>query len=328
MEMPWDCFFVNPYPEETPASTFTSSEDMHEIHYYSYGPYFEMCQYTWYRISQPEYTIDWTKINLVHLYLVHLMSYQEIYRNPSPEVTSLDKINHIDFIAWIHLDISVEREKRMRALWREKNHICFPAFDTSLVVSDFFVCEEDVSYPPQSLAEYATTLSHLHCIDMCSRIPNTLYENVLICEDDVSLEFYEAWTSDFAEIIAQAPPDWEILSLGYYNTSMSVRKKKYSLWLGEWGACAYIIHKERCRQRIPQLRQDNKWIVHSQDSMVADYYVFYYFKTYVYQDSYFTTPNTNDSVIHPDHLPYHMLYKKYNIVHLKHLKERDFPQYS
>jgi hypothetical protein len=252
------------------------------------------------------------------------MSYGEM--NCSPRISSLDKINHIDFIAWIHLDSCIEREKLMREQLRFQPHICFPAFDTSLQIDHFFVRDKDVDvFPSHTLAEYATLLSHLNCIKLCSHIPDAHHSYVLICEDDISLDFYETWGKDFKQIIEGAPPDWEIISFGYYNTSLCPKPKEYTPWSGEWGACAYLIHKERCRKRIPQLQHQHRWVVHLYDSMVADYYVFYYFKTYVYQYSYFTIPDTNNSTIHPDHIPYHMLYKKYNIIHLKKMKEKLFP---
>ena len=162
--------------------------------------------------------------------------------------------------------------------------------------------------------------THLKAIDEYCNIPKeTLKYGVgLICEDDLSLDFYKYWKKDIKSIIEEAPDDWEIILLGYFSLNLN-RMDSFSVWNNEWSAISYLVRYDKIKIKIDELKINDfkKWRCTSYDLMVSDNYIFSKFKTYVYKYPYFTFPNDNDSTFHDDHLDYHRIYKGSNYITLE-----------
>ena len=104
--------------------------------------------------------------------------------------------------------------------------------------------------------------------------------------------------------------------LGYF--SLNLNYNKYNKWNNEWSAISYLINY-KIKDKINDLKENDKWICKETDLMVSDNYIFSKFNTYVYKYPYLTFPNNNDSTFHEDHLNYHRIYKICNYITLENI---------
>ena len=234
-------------------------------------------------------------------------------------------INNIDIIFWINLDKSVKRKLNMNSILSkfDVTNRRIEAIDGSIlkdISNKYFYCEDNKPYPNFSNKEYAILATHLKAIDeYCNISKEELKYGVgLICEDDLSLDFYKYWQKDIKSIIEEAPDDWEIILLGYFSLNLN-RRDSFSVWNNEWSAISYLVRYDKIKIKIDELKinDSKKWRCFSYDLMVSDNYIFSKFKTYVYKYPYFTFPNDNDSTFHDDHLDYHRIYKGSNYITLE-----------
>jgi GR25 family glycosyltransferase involved in LPS biosynthesis len=166
------------------------------------------------------------------------ISYKSFYQ------TCLDKI---DIIYWINLDRSVNRRKKMEAIFKDTVFNIYSPFQCtgalecdnshkrySAVVNPGRIDvknkniirikaidgrdNNDISILNNTLVNkknddnltYACLMSHLTAIEEFSK---TNLEYALILEDDLSLEYKPYWNKRISDIINNAPIDWEIIML-------------------------------------------------------------------------------------------------------------------
>ncbi len=115
-----------------------------------------------------------------------------------------------------------------------------------------------------------------------------------------------------------APPDWEIIMLNYIysdnqdvlfynwiNNSEEYEKntnKKY------YGCLSYLINK-RGSTKLLQFYKNNKYVLNPNLTAVSDIYIYQYLNTYVYKYPMFVYQTNNDSTIHANHIPWHVITK-------------------
>ena len=307
-----------------------------EIHDYSFSDYFNLINNSYF-LSLSDCLKDLDKLNLndilnkvtiYNLLVKNVLSYNYIHN----EIYVIDKsnfnlINNIDKIYWINLEESIKRKENMIHLLNNFNikNIRINAINGNLeenICNKYFYCENN-NYPKFSNKEYAILLSHLNTIELFSKT-NKLelkYNNALILEDDISLDFINYWKKDLKNIIEEAPKDYDIIMLSYFSLNINF-KELYKKWNNEWSAAAYIINYNSLKSKINNLKKNNKWLCNENDLMVADSYIFSKFNTYIYKYPYFTFPNQNDSTLHNDHLNYHNIYKSCNYITLNNIIDK------
>jgi hypothetical protein len=260
-------------------------------------------------------------INTYNLLIRNFLSYNLINLPINlSDISNYNLLNNIDYIYWINLSISINRKNNMLNLLKnfDIKNIRIEAVDGNIeneINKKYFICNDD-EYPDYKNKEYAILLSHLNTLDIyLNNTKDIKYGVSLIFEDDVSLDFIKYWKNDIMTIIDNAPTDWEIIMLGYFSLNLNYNEL-YNKWNNEWSAIAYLINY-KAKDKLNNLKKDNKWICNKYDLMVSDNYIFSKFNTYVYKYPYFTFIKNNDSTFHNDHLDYHDIYKKNNYIILE-----------
>ena len=221
-------------------------------------------------------------------------------------INKLNKyLNYIDIIYWINLDRSTERRKNMENILKyiKISNIRISASDGKILSYDKIYNRFRNINDEQSKIEYACLLSHF---DTIKTFMNSHYNNALILEDDITLEYLKFWNKTLCEIIQKAPYDWEIIMLNY--VSQKKLKDLYTLNLnGQISCCqAYIINKKGANKLMNQLYlKDDIYTLNKSYKYTADDYIFSCLKTYVYKYPYFTYPIENTSTIHSWQIDYH-----------------------
>jgi len=290
------------------------------------------------------------KTTIYNLLIRHILTYSFINNkhidlfpnNISIENNRINEINYklinnIDIILWINLDKSTKRRINMENILSNFDIINkrIDAIDGGIIENisnKYFKCQEENEYPKFSNKEYAILATHLKAIDEYCNIDeySIKYGIALICEDDLSLDFYKYWKKDIKSIIEEAPDDWEIILLGYFSLNLD-RTESFSKWNNEWSAISYLVRREKVKEKICFLKDiysdgntdvsldisSDRWLCNIYDLMVSDNYIFSKFKTYVYKYPYFTFPDDNDSTFHEDHINYHRIYKQSNYITLE-----------
>ena len=312
--------------------TNTDNIIFNEIHDYSFGKYFSLIKDSYIlflltdieKLNKINMNDVLNKITIYNLLVKNMLSYQYINNNNIICYDNIKMINNIDKIYWINLNISLKRRNNMIELLENINveNIRIEAIDGNLidnVNTTYFYCNNN--YPKYSNKEYAILLSHLNTIETFTKIDANLlkYGVALVLEDDISFDFIKYWNIDLQKIINNAPNDWDIIMLGYF--SLNLNYNKYNKWNNEWSAISYLINY-KIKDKINDLKENDKWICKEDDLMVSDNYIFSKFNTYIYKYPFFTFPNDNDSTFHSDHLQYHRLYKMCNYLVLNNIYDQ------
>jgi GR25 family glycosyltransferase involved in LPS biosynthesis len=236
-------------------------------------------------------------------------------------------LDGIDVIYWINLNRSVDRKNNMERLFNDAAFEGIPiqritAFDgkndTQNVMYHF-----NLKSVRQTTTEYACLLSHLEAI---RTFKNSQYEVALILEDDVTLEFKQYWTKSVEEIMAAAPPDWDVLLLCYMYGEMNHMNMFYD-WVSSdnnydkvtpgkyFSTAAYLINKKGANKIINDTYSNGKYtLANNELEQVSDVYIFGITNCYVYKYPMFIYNTDLDSTIHQDHIQYHVRSKEH-IIH-------------
>lgn len=117
-------------------------------------------------------------------------------------------------ILYVNLERSRDRRNRMEDMFREFKLLdqCtrVEAFDGAQIVKDPELLAQTVDLPPNhgmNPGEIGCTLSHLRAAEM---ILESGHEYALVMEDDIHLNYLLQWKTSIQEIVAQAPPDWQV----------------------------------------------------------------------------------------------------------------------
>ena len=225
----------------------------------------------------------------------------------------------IDAIYWINLDRSTDRRKHMESLltnpvFANIPNIRFSAIDGKKEDFKKMFNYDEMLYYWITNGEYACTMSHLETIRKVAESP---YQIALIMEDDVTLDFQKYWTDEdkIANILKDAPVDWDIIQLCYGNQIYNnLPEDKFDN--RKTSATAYIIKKESAQKLIDSIYKDGKYILNPIIYPVADIYIFKILNTYAYRNSILTYKSDNDSTLHDSHLYFHELSKNMIAKHI------------
>ena len=115
-------------------------------------------------------------------------------------------------IYYINLNRSHDRRRRMEAMFRQwgLRATRLEAFDGSSLVGDLEALGRTVELPEDhnlSPGELGCTLSHLRAAEA---VLEEDVEVALVMEDDIYLTYLPLWRTSLTEVIAQAPPDWQV----------------------------------------------------------------------------------------------------------------------
>ncbi len=216
-------------------------------------------------------------------------------------------LDAIDIIYWINMDRSTERKSNMENLLKGINipQKRIQATDAlSLSDEDLYSRYINLSKFNRTKIEYAVLHSHLKTIDEFSKLPNT-YNNALILEDDLTLEYSPFWNRKISDIIKNAPKNWDIIMLNYGSKYQLLDLYTYN-HEGKISSClAYIINKKASVKLMNLVKNNSKYILYDGFTHNADDYIYSLLNVYAYRYPYFTYPDNNTSTIHPNHLLLH-----------------------
>jgi len=219
------------------------------------------------------------------------------------ELSEKNYLDGVDIIYWINLDRAKDRKKYMENIFKDPIFKNIKIKRVSAVdakkTSEMFDML-DIKLHKMRDAEYACSLSHLETIREFSK---TNYENALIFEDDLSLEYKKYWEKTIQEIIDGAPKDWEILKLMCYR--WNPYKKLYNKWKHRLGSNAnndmstigYLINNKAAKKLTKDLYHNNKYVFEANYQHQSDGLLYQKLRTYVYKYPLFTYKNKNDTQI-------------------------------
>jgi GR25 family glycosyltransferase involved in LPS biosynthesis len=155
--------------------------------------------------------------------------------------------------------------------------------------------------------ELACTQSHIKAMK-AFLATNDPY--AIICEDDLSFEYKKYWTHSLEEVINNAPPDWQIIQLGFIISEIGPEfynsQTNYLPHLRHyWSTICYIVNREGAK-KITEFTLDTR----NRNLFVADCIIYSLAKTYTYKYPMFTCMDNNKSSIHVNHNTYDIKSKK------------------
>jgi len=131
----------------------------------------------------------------------------------------------------------------------------------------------------------------------------------------MTLEYAKYWHKPVSTIMNDAPKDWEIIMLTYIISNKltdiytkNIKQPDNSVLVSSTGA--YIVNINAVNNILNKIYTNNKFKLLSNFHHVADHYIFALLNTYTYKYPYFTYSYTNDSTLHPEHLPGHIFSKE------------------
>jgi GR25 family glycosyltransferase involved in LPS biosynthesis len=267
----------------------------------------------------------WNTWSLIFIFFIFFIIVAILYYvyNKREGYKNNDGINYldgIDVVYWINLNRSTKRKSSMEKLLNDNEFAGIPnerinAFDGKLEPETVFD-KLIIMNKTQSDTEYACLLSHL---DTIRKINDSKYEVALILEDDATLEYKKYWKKTVREIMANAPPDWEIIMLNYiysenqnvlfYNWENTTDEYEKNTDQKYYGGLSYIINK-RGATKLMQFYQKEKYVLNPNLIAVSDVYIYQTLNTYVYKYPMFIYQTKNDSTIHENHVPWHVITKQ------------------
>jgi len=250
------------------------------------------------------------------LTLIIVLSYYKLYGFESWDLlNTIDFLDGIDAIYYINLDRSKDRRDTIEKMFQDPIFLGKPierinavdGKDPSEQIYDKLI----LNTKRNTKLEYACLLSHLTAIRKFSE--SSIYENALILEDDMTLEFKRLWRKSLRMVIDQAPADWEIIQLCYITggtlksdyTLNNYQRNRYG---GIASMGAYIINKKAAQKLMTEMYNpvSGKYTLRDYHTHEADHYLYKVLRTYVYKWPYFIYPTINTSTLHPEDLSSHI----------------------
>jgi GR25 family glycosyltransferase involved in LPS biosynthesis len=220
-------------------------------------------------------------------------------------------------IYYVNMERSVDRRKHMEALFQDPIFRSIPieavpaldgtkeSIDDAL---DFYQCMKN---PRMMATEYGCTLSHFRAIHQFAMTDDPV---ALIVEDDLSTEFMPYWKKSMKQWIDGAPPDWEVIQLSYilFEYLPSDEYERWEMHKNLCGTAAYLITNDAAKRLITYLCRFSspampKYCIGNEHPVYhhADRFLYKFFRTYSTNRPPFTYRDSNDSMIHPDHVDFH-----------------------
>lgn len=212
------------------------------------------------------------------------------------------RLDNFPKILWINLDGSSNRRKNMETLLNGYglDHTRISAIDGTNKELMEKVCNPKTTI---SLLENACTCSHILALKYF--IETMEDDKVIIFEDDVSFEFLEFIPYDWSTLEKYFPTNYDMVQLavshhGSSRTHLLVKIYPYSKY---FCSAAYLITRKAAKELV------SKYITYSGKINLSD-------KKYATADAMITsisnsysiaifTYQTNESIIHPNHLEMH-----------------------
>lgn len=221
-------------------------------------------------------------------------------------------LDGIDEIVWINLDRSVDRRENMEKIFQ--SHKCFdgiPITRFSAIDGKTADIDSMISVEKKTISdlEYACSLSHLECIrKIAEGKPDS---NVLILEDDITMEYEKYWEKSLGKIIKDAPVGWEIIMLCYISNEIppyeyTLNENKY------WSTASYVIN-QRGAKRLMEIMYDKvtkKYKFDADKNHEVDQYVNQMIITYTYKYPMFIYKYGEESTLHGGAISRHDSSKK------------------
>lgn len=234
------------------------------------------------------------------------------------EIPSSNKISYP--VIYINLDRSPERREFMEKQldYFKIKYTRMKGIDGKLIdinngeIRDYFdrPVKYANTYTTITKSELGCTLSHLCAIKAAYEMN---YENVLIFEDDISLNLMPLWTKTLPERIKEAPSDWEILQLFSYDREIDIKKSFHRCEDGTyyWSCAAYLINRKGMQNVLgSSMKGETFTIGHQEYDGLADVFIYSSTKnTYVCSVPLFYPANdhkTMNSTIHTGHTDFHI----------------------
>jgi GR25 family glycosyltransferase involved in LPS biosynthesis len=219
-------------------------------------------------------------------------------------------LDGIDVVYWINLERATKRHCNMIEVFKDpvfKNipNIRIEAFDGNLP-STIFSKIKNYDRTRFTDLEYGCTLSHLECI---RQFYYSDYNIALILEDDATLEYKPYWRKSIAQLMNDAPSNWEVIQIASISQPNNLI---YTNWHDKisYSTLAYIINKKGAKKIIEPIYNPKKDIFELKSQIhIADTYMYINTNTYTFKYPFFTYPSNNDSTIHSDHLDGHFYTK-------------------
>lgn len=152
------------------------------------------------------------------------------------------------------------------------------------------------------------TLSHLKAIKYAY---DHNYDNVVVMEDDVSLNLMSLWDENLPTIVKRLPQDWKIFQLYHhcdYNNGPEFRSFQER---NCYGAAAYLINREGMKIILQKCFRNGTFYIPGYPLGTADWFIYDCVgDAYIYHRSLFYTYNgiqTMESQLHPEDTPEHIL---------------------
>ena len=211
--------------------------------------------------------------------------------------------NKIKWI-WINLDENYDRRQHMikqlskipnfdtqRMPAYNKRNIKHMVDEGHLITNEFTLGVRPNLQPWQyhrdahyTYAEGGCTVSHIKAIEIIAKGSN---DYGIVSEDDAFIP--DDFSHRFEEIIATAPPDWQVLQLHTNNEDQNEHNKHVDIdWIHwfphHWGTLAYVIRKSAAKEMIEMVFSNGSQtiVMPFKNVLVADEFVYYKFITYTY----------------------------------------------
>ena len=218
-------------------------------------------------------------------------------------------LDGVDVIYWINLDRSTVRRQKMEKMFKDEVFKGIDIVRVSAVDGKTANIKKILNDNFSNLSnkytdiEYSCLLSHLNAIKTFNKSD---YQNALIMEDDMTLEYKKYWKITIKECASNAPTEWEILQLNY-NTS-TLPTELYSKTYKNFYSCGVYLINKNGSTKINRIYKKNKIILPHNVIHTADYLLYYLCNAYTYKYPYFMYEAV-DSEIHPSHLEHHIYNK-------------------
>jgi GR25 family glycosyltransferase involved in LPS biosynthesis len=215
-------------------------------------------------------------------------------------------LSGVDFIIWINLDRSPDRATRMSHMLKDPAFENIPSMRFSAIdgkLPNMINKLVDNVHHQNKQLEYACLLSHLESIRYF--VEKTSYNNVLILEDDATLEFKPHWKTPVKKIIANAPIGWDAINLGYMSNQLPDTEYTFNKYengnVKYWSTIAYIINRKGAKKYLsatPIIH--GKYKIQPEITPDADVYMWAFINGYVYKYPMFIYAYDETSTLNHD----------------------------
>lgn len=178
-------------------------------------------------------------------------------------------------------------------------------------------------------AEYYCLFSHIKVLR--NFINNTEYNEIMVCEDDISFNTSKYFNNNIIDYLKYKPSDYDIINLvNSKQINIGYEKINDEIY---YFTCCYLISRKGAEKILNKFDKLN-YNFSNVDFIVADRFLYYDIenennKMKYYMNGLFKLKDNNDSLIHPEHLKIHnkinntieLFFIDYKLYHYDFLKD-------